>query len=154
MLPALFREKSMASIRSAFHLTRLAAIGAVLICATRQPVDAASFVTRGVTTVANSATTVAPTAAGVGAGNSLIVTVHVASLGGTIACSDPINGAYNTDVVSPAGAGAGIASASKHNVAALSFGDVITCTVTSKGQTSRVKLKARDTDGNLDPVNT
>ena len=123
----------MATVRSAFHVTRLAAIAAVLFTTARQPVDAASFVkmvgsrTRGVSTVANSATTVNAPSNGVAAGDSILVTVHVASLGGTIACSDNVNGAYNTDVVSPAGAGAGIAIASKHNVMALGFGDVISC---------------------------
>jgi hypothetical protein len=123
----------MATVRSAFHFTRLAAIAAVLFSAARQPVDAASFVkmvgsrTRGSSTVANSATTVNAPSSGVAAGDSIIVTVHVSSLGGTVACSDPTNGAYNTDVVSPPGVGPGIAIASKHNVAALGFGAVISC---------------------------
>jgi len=65
----------MATVRSAFHATRLAAIAAVLFSAARQPVDAASFVkmvgsrTRGVSTVANSATTVNAPSNGVAAGD-------------------------------------------------------------------------------------
>jgi hypothetical protein len=66
--------------------------------------------------------------AGVAAGDSVVVTVNVGSLGGAVTCSDSINGAYNTDVVSPSTGAAGIAIASKHNVSALGFGDIITCT--------------------------
>jgi hypothetical protein len=127
----LSREKSMARTRSVIALGTLLKFAAILLLAP-SAADAASFVkivgvrTRGATTVSNSSTTVSAPSSGIAAGDSIVVTVQVASLGGTIACSDPINGAYNTDAVSAAG-GAGIAIASQHNVAALGFGDVITC---------------------------
>jgi Dictyostelium (slime mold) repeat len=125
----------MGTIRSAVRLGRLAKFAAILILAPAVA-DAASLVkaigarTRGASTTANSSTTVGVPSSGVAAGNSIVVTVQVASLGGTVACSDPSNGAYATDVVSPSGA-AGIAIASKHNVVALVSGDIITCTYPS-----------------------
>ena len=91
---------------------------------------AASFVkvvtTRTRTNILNSSITAPVPTNGVASGDSIVVTVHVGSLAGAVTCSDSINGAYNTDVVSAPGA-AGIAIASKHNVAALGFGDNITC---------------------------
>ncbi len=56
-----------------------------------------------------------------------LVTLDVGSFAGAIACSDPTNGAYNTDISSGAGSGR-VAIVSKHSVAALIGGDVITCT--------------------------
>jgi hypothetical protein len=120
----------MGSIRSAVWLGRFAKFAAILILA--PAVADASFVkaigsrTRGPLTVANSSIAAQVPSSGVAAGDSIIVTVQVASLGGAVACSDPVNGAYNTDVVSPSG-GAGIAIASKHNILALSGGTLITC---------------------------
>jgi len=120
----------MGSIRSAVSLGKLAKIAAILLLAPAAA-DAASFVkvvrTGTRTNVSNSSITALVPSSGVAAGNSLIVTLHVGSLGGAVSCSDPSNGAYSTDVVSAVG-GAGIAIASKHNVAALGFGAAITCT--------------------------
>ncbi len=76
----------------------------------------------------NSAITVSVPFGGVGAGNSVIVTLQAGGEDGVLSCSDPINGTYDTDVSSAAAADARIAIASKHNVAALQFGDLITCT--------------------------
>ena len=122
----------MARIRSTFQVARLTLIAAILFYAARDDVDAAAFVkvigSRTRTNVSNSSMTVSIPSSGVAAGDSIVVTIQVGSLGGAVACSDSINGAYNTDVVSPATGAAAIAIASKHNVSALGFGDVITCT--------------------------
>ena len=75
----------------------------------------------------NSSITVTVPAAGVAAGNSIIVGLQVGSFAGAISCSDPRNGAYDTDVTTASGASR-IAIVSKHNVIALVGGDVITCT--------------------------
>lgn len=122
----------MARIRPAFHVARLVVIAAIQFWSARDDVDAAALVkiigTRTRTNVSNPSMTVSVPSSGVAAGDSIVVTVQVGSLGGAIACSDSINGAYNTDVFSPATGAAGIAIASKHDVSALTFGDVITCT--------------------------
>jgi hypothetical protein len=114
----------MGSIRSAVA-------AAVLLLAFGRSADAASFVkvigARTRTNTLNSSITISVPSSGVAAGNSILVTLHVGSLGGAVSCSDPLNGSYNTDITSPT-SGVGIAIASKHNAAALAFGDVITCT--------------------------
>jgi hypothetical protein len=123
----------MARIRSAFHIARLSAITAVLYFAARQPIDAAGLVkiigTRTRTNVINDSIAVVAPTTGVAAGNSVIISVHVGSLaaGGAISCFDAHNGAYTVDVVSPAAGAAAIAIVSRHNIAPLTFGELITC---------------------------
>ncbi len=82
--------------------------------------------TRARTSATNSSITVSVPSSGVAAGDSIVVTLQTGDLDG-IGCSDPVNGAYAVDVLSPAGSPR-MAILSKHNVAALSFGDVISCT--------------------------
>ena len=79
------------------------------------------------TTVTNSSITLTVPAAGLAGGNSIIVGLQVGAPIGAVSCSDPKNGAYNTDVVTAAGT-TRVAIVSKHNVVALVGGDVITCT--------------------------
>lgn len=147
----------MGSIRSAAWLGRLAKFAAILILSPAFA-DAASFVktirtnTRSSSTVANASITAPVSSSGVAAGNSIILTVQVASLGGSVACSDPKNGAYSTDITSPSGVG-GIAIASKHNVVALVSGDVITCTYPSFNGASSIgayEFSGLETAGVLD----
>jgi hypothetical protein len=113
----------MGTLRSAIAVT-------VLILGFGPSARGASFVkvvaTRTRTSTVNASMTASVPSSGVAAGNSIVVAVHVGSLGGAVTCSDSINGAYSTDVLSTPG-GAGIAIASKHNVAALGFGNDITC---------------------------
>ncbi len=112
-------------------LAKCAGVAALPLLLTDLALAQGSFVkvigVRTRTNFANSSITVSVPSSGVAAGNSIVVTVHVGNLGGAVACSDPANAAYDTDVSSAAG-GAGIAIASKHNVAALAFGQLITCT--------------------------
>ena len=144
----------MANIRPAVAIT-------IFLLGFGPAAHGASFVrvvsSRTRTSAVNSSMAGTVGSGGVAGGDSVVVTVNVGSLGGAVACSDSINGAYNTDVVSlglaciftashdtprkrliarsiganpkrlSAGAAA-IAIASKHNVSALGFGDVITCT--------------------------
>jgi hypothetical protein len=120
----------MRNIRSAVALAKLTGMAAILLLASREAMDAGTFIkvigARTRNNVSNSSITVSVPSSGVAAGNSIVVTVQVGTLGGALSCSDPSNGTYNTDVVSAPG-GAGIAIASKHNVAALAFGDVLSC---------------------------
>lgn len=111
-------------------VTLLGAAGIVILLS-QSAAYAASFVkvvgTRARTNVSNSSITVSVPSSGVAAGDSVVVTLQAGDLDGAIGCSDPVNGAYGVDVVSAAGSPR-IAILSKHNVAALSFGDLITCT--------------------------
>jgi len=114
-----------------FRSVRLLGAAGIVFLLSQSAAYAASFVkvvgVRVRNNVSNSSITVSVPSSGVAAGNSIVVTVHVGSLGGAMACSDPTNGAYSTDVVSASG-GTAIAIASRHGVSALGFGDVITCT--------------------------
>ena len=107
----------------------LGAAGIVLLLSPL-PAHAASFVnvvgTRARNTVTNSSITANVPSSGVAAGDSILVTLQAGDVDGAIGCSDPVNGSYAVDAIS-AGTPR-IAILSKHNVAALSFGDVITCT--------------------------
>ena len=78
------------------------------------------------TSTTNASITANVPSSGLAAGNSLVLTLQAGDLAGGISCSDPINGAYGVDVVSPAGA-PGVAIVSKHNLLATGFGAVITC---------------------------
>jgi hypothetical protein len=93
--------------------------------------DSGTFVknigARSLSTNPNSAITLTVLPAGVAGGNSVIVGLQVGSFAGAIACSDPKNGAYDTDVTTAVGTSR-IAIVSKHHVIALVGGDVITCT--------------------------
>lgn len=110
---------------------RSAIAAAVLLAVSGGAIEAASLVkvvgTRTRNNVINDSIGVIVPASGVAAGNSLIVTAHVASLpSGAISCFDARNGAYSIDVASPTG-GPATVIASKHAVTNLFFGDVITC---------------------------
>lgn len=59
--------------------------------------------------------------------------------------------AYAKALAQRAGTGSK-AQCGKENVLLKKKGDIVNCTVTTKGQTTRLKLRVRDTDGNLDPV--
>ena len=127
---------------------------AVLLLLSQSAVDAAGFVkvigARTRNNVSNSSITVTIPSSDVAAGNSILVTVQAGSSAGVISCSDPTNGAYSTDV-SSAPDGNRIAIASKHNVAALGFGTLITCTYPTFSGVSSVA--AYEFIG-LEPVNT
>jgi hypothetical protein len=82
---------------------------------------------RSQTSTTNSSITANVPSSGLAAGNSLILTLQAGDLAGSISCSDTVNGAYDSDVVSGAGA-TRVAIISKHNLAATGFGTVITCT--------------------------
>jgi hypothetical protein len=114
-----------------FRSVRLLGAAGIVVLLSQSAAYAASFVkvvgVRARTNVSNSSITVSVPSSGVNAGDSIVVTLQASDLAGAIGCSDPVNGAYGVDVVSPAGAPR-IAILSKHNVAALSFGDLITCT--------------------------
>ena len=113
----------MGTLRSALAVT-------VLFLGFGPTAYSASFVkvaaTRTRSSSLNSSIAAPIPTSGVAAGDSIIVTVHVGTLAGAVTCSDTVNGAYDVDVTSPPGS-AGIAIASKHNVAALGFGDEVTC---------------------------
>src|SRR5687767_2859479 len=79
------------------------------------------------TSVTNSSITASVPSSGVAAGNSVILTLQAGDVAGAISCSDPVNGVYDSNVVSAAGT-TRVAILSRHNVAALGFGAVITCT--------------------------
>jgi hypothetical protein len=126
---------------------------AILLLGFGPSADGASFVkvvtSRTRTNTLNSSLTASMPSSGVASGDSIVVTVQVGALGGAVTCSDPINGAYATNVISATGA-AGLAIASKHNVAALGFGDDITCSYpTFNGASS---MSAYEFAG-LEPVN-
>jgi len=131
------------------------AAGILVLLSLSQPTAtlAASFVkvvgTRARTSVTNSSITVSVPSSGVAAGDSIVVTLATGDLDG-IGCSDPVNGAYSVDVLSAAGSPR-IAIFSKHNVAALSFLDLITCTYPDFSGASSVG--AYEFTG-LEPVNT
>jgi hypothetical protein len=59
--------------------------------------------------------------------------------------------AYAKALANRAGAGSK-AQCGKQPVVLKKPGDIIVCTVTTRGQTVRHKLRVRDTDGNLDPA--
>jgi Dictyostelium (slime mold) repeat len=115
----------MGTLRSAIKIAVT-----VFLLGIGQTALAASFVkvagTRTRTSTLNSSMTAPVPSSGVAAGDSVIVALQVGTLGGAVTCSDSINGSYDTDVISTPGV-AGIAILSKHNVAALGFGDSITC---------------------------
>ena len=124
----------MASIRSAFHVARVAAIVTIVFWSGRSDLDASGLVktigTRTRTNVLNESLAIVVPSSGVASGNSVIVTVHVGSLatGGAISCFDAKNGTYDVDVASPAAGGPATAIVSRHNVTALTFGELIMCT--------------------------
>jgi hypothetical protein len=108
----------------------LAPVAGLLVPA--RPAQAAGFVQdlgRNEANVAGTTLTNTTTGA-VTAGNSIIVVAsYNAGVSETLTCSDPVNGAYMTDVTSTAG-GARAAVCSKHNVQALPAGSTITTTWT------------------------
>ena len=99
----------------------------------------------------NGSITVSVPFSGVAAGNSIIVTLQTSGLDGALSCSDPVNGTYDADVTSGEAADGRIAIASKHNVLALQFGDLITCTYPLFFGAS--SIGAYEVSG-LEPVNT
>ena len=111
---------------------RTAVATAILLSLFTHPAAAADFV--GIIGVGakndenNASITVSVPFSGVAAGNSIIVTLQASGLDGELSCSDPVNGPYDADVTSGEAADGRIAIASKHNVLALQFGDLITCT--------------------------
>lgn len=122
----------MGTIRSAATILRKSAgAAALLLFLSPQAADAAGFVKtialRTRTSTTNSSITASIPSSGVAAGNSLILTLQAGDLAGAVSCSDPVNGVYDSDIVSTAGT-TRIAIVSKHNVAAMGFGTVITCT--------------------------
>jgi hypothetical protein len=121
----------MRATTSGVRFARFFGAAGILVLLSHPPAHAGSFIkvvgTRARTSVANSSITINIPSSGVSAGDGIVVTLQAGGLDGAIACSDPVNAAYGVDVVSAAGSPR-IAILSKHNVAALSFGDVITCT--------------------------
>jgi slime mold repeat-containing protein len=121
----------MRATTSGVRFARFFAAAGILVVLTRPESQAASFVkavgTRARTSAVNSSITVNVPSSGVVGGDSVLVTLQAGDLAGPIGCSDNVNGAYAVDVVSAEGSPR-IAILSRHNVAALSFGDVITCT--------------------------
>ncbi len=119
----------MRATTTGVRFARFLGAAGILVLLSQPPVEAASLVkvvgTRARTSATNSSITVSVPSSGVAAGDSIVVTLQTGDLDG-IGCSDPINGAYAVDVLSPAGSPR-IAILSKHGVAALSFNDVITC---------------------------
>src|SRR5687768_12719528 len=122
----------MGPIRSAAtFLRKSGGLAAALFLLVTPAEGAASLVKviglRTRTSTSNSSITASVPSSGVAAGNSVILTLQAGDVAGAIACSDPVNGAYDSNVVTAAGT-TRVAILSKHNVAALGFGAVITCT--------------------------
>ena len=110
---------------------RSAGATAILLSLFTHPAAAADFVNiigAGAKNDENNASIASVPFSGVAAGNSIIVTLQASGLDGELSCSDPVNGTYDADVTSGEAADGRIAIASKHNVLALQFGDLITCT--------------------------
>jgi hypothetical protein len=121
----------MRATSTGVRFARFLGAAGILVLLSQPPAHAASFVkvvgTRTRTSTTNSSITANVVSSGVAAGDSILVTLQAGDLEGSIGCSDPVNGSYAVDVLSAAGSPR-IAILSKHNVAALSFGDLITCT--------------------------
>lgn len=120
----------MRATSTGVRFARFLGAAGILVLLSPLPAHAASFVkvvgTRTRNTGTNSSITANVPSSGVAAGDSILVTLQAGDVAGAIGCSDPINGSYAVDVIS-AGTPR-IAILSRHNVAALSFGDIITCT--------------------------
>lgn len=121
----------METIRSAASILRKSGgAAAALLLLGAHAAGAASLVKaivlRTRTSTTNSSITANVPSSGVAAGNNVILTLQVGDTAGAISCSDPVNGVYDSNVGSPAGT-TRVAVFSKHNVAAMGFGTVITC---------------------------
>lgn len=121
----------MGTIRSAVTLLGKSGAAAALLLLLAAPapgspafVKVVSLRTRLATT--NSSITATVPSSGLAAGNSLVVALQAGDVAGDFSCSDPVNGVYDADIVSTNG-GSRVAILSKHNLAATSFGTVITC---------------------------
>lgn len=90
----------------------------------------------------NSKMTVAVPAAGIAAGDSLVVALQVGSNStlASINCSDPVNGSYAKDLGAGGGGRPFVAVLSRRAVGALAPGQLITCMYTNHGNISRMSV--------------
>jgi hypothetical protein len=90
----------------------------------------------------NSTMTVAVPAAGVAAGDTLVVALQVGSNStlSSINCSDPVNGSYAKDLGAGGGGRPFVAVLSRRASGALAPGQLVTCTYTNHGNVSRMSV--------------